>query len=73
MTICSKNFPSPITAISEKFHPPLYEGEWGVGLDYEQLELASELKSDLRDTVLGQEMACWFQCWKSLTGFVWLV
>ena len=36
----------------------------------QQLELASELESDLRDTGLGQEVACWFQCWKNLTDFV---
>ena len=40
---------------------------------WQQLELASELESDLRETGLGQEVACWFQCWKNSTGFVWLV
>ena len=35
---------------------------------WQQLELASELESDLRDTTgLGQDVACWFQCWKSST------
>ena len=29
MTICSKNFPSPITAISEKFHPPFMKESGG--------------------------------------------
>ena len=29
---------------------------------WQQLKLASELESDLRDTGLGQEVACWFQC-----------
>ena len=36
----------------------------------QQLELASELESDLRDTGLEQKVACWFQCWKNLTRFV---
>ena len=40
---------------------------------WQQLELASELVSDLWDTGLGQEVACWFQCWKNSTSFVWLV
>ena len=29
---------------------------------WQQLELVSELESDLQDTGLGQEVACWFQC-----------
>ena len=38
----------------------------------QQLELSSELESDLRDTGLGQEVACWFQCWKThLVLFHW--
>ena len=37
---------------------------------WKQLELASELESDPRDTGLGQEVACWFQCWKNSTSFV---
>ena len=37
------------------------------------LELASELESDLQDTGLGQDVACWFQCWENLTGCVWQV
>ena len=37
----------------------------------QQLELASELESDLWDTGLGQKVACWFQCWKNSTSFVW--
>ena len=32
---------------------------------WQQLELASELESDLWDTGLGQEVACWFQYWKN--------
>ena len=45
---------------------------------WQQLELASELESDL-DTMdlwhggLVQEVACWFQCCESSTGFVWPV
>ena len=39
---------------------------------WQQLELASELESDLRDTV-DKEVACWFQCWENPTGFVWPV
>ena len=39
---------------------------------WQQLELASELESDLWDTGLGQVLACWFQCWNS-TSLVWLV
>ena len=33
---------------------------------WQQLELASEFESDLRDTTVdwGQGVACWFQCWK---------
>ena len=37
---------------------------------WQQLELASELESDLQETGLWQEMACWFQCWKSSSGFI---
>ena len=37
---------------------------------WQQLEVASELESDLRDTGLGQEVACQFQCLKNSTGFV---
>ena len=38
---------------------------------WQQLELASELESDLRDTVnWGQEVTCSFQCWKNSTGFI---
>ena len=40
---------------------------------WQQLELASELVADLQDTGLGQEVTCWFQCWKNSTGFVWLL
>ena len=29
---------------------------------WQQLELASELESDLQETGLGQGVACWFQC-----------
>ena len=32
---------------------------------WQQLELASELESDLWDAGLGQEVACWFQYWKN--------
>ena len=39
---------------------------------WQQLELGSELESDLWDTGLGQEVAC-FQCWKNSTSFVWPV
>ena len=38
---------------------------------WQQLELASELKSDQRDTGLGQEVAYCFQFLKSSTGFLW--
>ena len=38
---------------------------------WQQLELDSELESNLQDTVdWGRS---WFQCWKDSTGFVWLV
>ena len=48
--------------------------EWDQAPDiWQWLELASKLESDLLDTGLGQEMACWFQCWKSSTSFVWVV
>ena len=40
---------------------------------WQQLESAPELESDLWDTGLGQEEACWFQCWKNATHFVWRV
>ena len=30
---------------------------------------ASELESDLQDTGLEQEEACWFQCWKNSNSF----
>ena len=30
---------------------------------------ASELESDLWDTGLGHEEACWFQCWKNSNSF----
>ena len=40
---------------------------------WQQLELASELESDLWDTGLGQEVACWFQCWENSADFVWPV
>ena len=39
----------------------------------QQLELASKLESDLWDTRLEEGVACWFDCWKNSTGFVWLV
>ena len=39
----------------------------------QQLELAFELEFDLWGTGLGQEVVCWFQCWKNPTGFVWPV
>ena len=35
---------------------------------WQQLELVSELESDLWDTV-----ACWFQCWEESPGFIWPV
>ena len=35
---------------------------------WQQLELASDLESDLQ-----QKVTCWFQCWKNSTGFIWLV
>ena len=31
---------------------------------WQQLELASELEFDLRNTGMGAKVACWFQCWK---------
>ena len=34
-----------------------------------KLELAYGLESNLQDTGLGQEVAFWFQCWKSSTCF----
>ena len=39
---------------------------------WQQLELASELESDLWNTVcgLGQEVSCWFQYWKNSTCYV---
>ena len=37
---------------------------------WQQPELAFELESDLRDTGLWHEMACWFQCWKNLTSWL---
>ena len=39
---------------------------------WQQLELASEPESDLRDTVdwVGQEMACRFSCWEISTDLV---
>ena len=40
---------------------------------WQQLELASELGSDLWDTGLGQEVACWFQYWENLTHYDWLM
>ena len=40
---------------------------------WQQLELAAELESDLRDFGLGEEVACWFQCWKNSAVFVWPV
>ena len=42
---------------------------------WQQLELASEFESDLRDTTVdwGQGVACWFQCWKNSTSFIWPV
>ena len=36
---------------------------------WQQLDLASKLESDLRDTGLGQDVVCQFQCCKNLTGF----
>ena len=39
---------------------------------WQQLELASEIESDLQGTGLLQEVACWFQFWKNSAGFVWL-
>ena len=40
---------------------------------WQQLELTSELESDLWDCGLGQEVACWFQCWENSIGFLWPV
>ena len=43
---------------------------------WQQLDFASELESDIRDTWLGQKVACWFQCWKNwfrLNGLITLV
>ena len=40
---------------------------------WQQLQLAFQLESDLRDTGLGQEVAYWFQYWENSTGFVWPV
>ena len=42
---------------------------------WQQLELASEVESDLRDTIVdwGQGVACSFQCWKNSTSFIWPV
>ena len=37
---------------------------------WQQFELTSELESDLRDTGLGQEVACRFQCWENSIDFV---
>ena len=37
---------------------------------WQQLELDSEHESDLRHYRLGQEVACWFQCWENSNGFV---
>ena len=39
---------------------------------WQQLEMAAELKSDLQETELRQEVACWFQCWKKFcfTGII---
>ena len=39
---------------------------------WQQLELTSELESK-RNCGLGQEVACWFQCRKNPTGFVYPV
>ena len=39
---------------------------------WQQLKLTSELKSDLWDTGLRQEVTCWLQCWKNSTAtFNW--
>ena len=35
----------------------------------QQLELASELESDLQDTVDWRKVTCSFQCWEKSTGF----
>ena len=40
---------------------------------WQQLELNSQLESDLWDAVDWQGVACWFQCWENSTGFIWLV
>ena len=40
---------------------------------WQQLEVFSKRESDLRGTGLWQEVACWFQCWKNSTSFVWPV
>ena len=39
---------------------------------WQQLELASELESDLQDIYcgLGKEVACWFQCRRNSTVFI---
>ena len=42
-------------------------------LSINDLEVASELNSDLGDTGLGEEVPCWFQCLKNWTDFVWPV
>ena len=51
-----------------------YKSDEASGL-WQQLELASELESgwNQRHCGLGQEVACWFQCWENSTGFNWPV
>ena len=70
--LCINDLPDDVicnVAIYAGGTTPYYNSDQASDLR-QQLELASELESDLRDTGLGQEVAFWFQCWKNLTDFV---
>ena len=40
---------------------------------WQQLELVSELESDLKRSRLGLKVTCWFQSWKNSAFFAWIV
>ena len=47
----------------------MWSGIWSVATT----RIGFWIESDLPDNRLRQEVACWFQCWKNATSFVWLV
>ena len=62
--LCTNHFPNDIIC-----NIAIYADDTTL---YSKCGQASEIWSMLL-CGLEQELACWFQCWKNSTGFVWLV